>query len=86
VEKKLKEYGLNKLAYRRKTPWYFKLLHEFTTLFSCLVWGGMTFAFIAYIMSPSDPSNVKLTHVKFKFYLAWVLIVVILLSGSVTYF
>jgi sodium/potassium-transporting ATPase subunit alpha len=57
-EAKLKEWGKNALSEKKKTPWYWKLIHEFTTVFSCLLWGGMIVAFIAYGMFPTDPSNV----------------------------
>jgi sodium/potassium-transporting ATPase subunit alpha len=57
-EAKLKEWGKNSLTEKKKTPWYCKLIHEFTTVFSLLLWGGMVFAFIAYGIYPDDPSNV----------------------------
>lgn len=37
-----------------------KLIHELTNVFALLIWAGALLCFIAFGLSPEDPSNVKL--------------------------
>lgn len=71
------EEGDNTLAEKKKVPWYMKLIHEFTSFFSMLLWIGAIFCFVAYGLDTTDPSNV---------YLGAVLIAVIVITGLVTFF
>jgi sodium/potassium-transporting ATPase subunit alpha len=71
------EQGDNALTAKKKTPWYFKLLHELTSFFSLLLWAGSILCFVAYGLDESDPSNL---------YLGLVLAFVVLLTGIVTFF
>jgi sodium/potassium-transporting ATPase subunit alpha len=76
-EKRVKEYGENKLTERAKSPWYVKLFHELTTFFSLLLWGAGILCFIAYGLDSSDMSNM---------YLGIVLCGVVLATGIITFF
>ena len=69
--------GDNVLSEKKKTPWYWKLIHEWTSPFALLLWGGGIMCFIAYALDQSDPSNL---------YLGIVLCIVVMLTGLVTYF
>lgn len=35
-----------------------KLIHELTTMFAWLLWVGAALCYLAYGLSPEDPSNV----------------------------
>lgn len=59
------------------TPWICKLIHELTTPFSCLLWGGAALSILAYILSPADPSNL---------YLGIVLALVNLFTGLLSFY
>jgi sodium/potassium-transporting ATPase subunit alpha len=58
VDEKIRTIGKNKLPEKKKAPWYFQLLHEFTGFFAYLLWISGILSFIAYGLDPSDPSNV----------------------------
>jgi sodium/potassium-transporting ATPase subunit alpha len=58
VDEKIRTIGKNKLTEKKKTPWYFQLLHEFTGFFAYLLWASGILSFIAYGLDTSDPSNV----------------------------
>jgi magnesium-transporting ATPase (P-type) len=51
--------GPNKLDEKTEYPWFVKLFLEMTGIFSCLLWAGALLCFIAYGLSPGDPSNVR---------------------------
>ena len=72
----LKE-GDNILSERKKSPWWMKLLHEWTAPFALLLWAGSILCFIAYGLDESDPSNL---------YLGIVLAIVNIITGLVTFF
>ena len=72
----LKE-GDNVLSERKKTPWYWKLIHEWTSPFALMLWGGSALCFLAYGLDQSDPSNL---------YLGIVLAIVVMVTGLVTFF
>lgn len=75
AERNLKE-GDNVLTQKKLTPWWVKLLKEWTSPFGLLLWGGSLLCFIAYVIDSSDPSNV---------YLGIVLALVVVVTGLVTY-
>lgn len=54
-----------------------KLLHELSSVFACMMWAGAILSFIAYGLSPEDPSNL---------YLAIVLAVVVSVTGVMAFF
>ena len=39
------KYGDNCLSERKKSPWYVKLIHELTSLFALMLWGGSALCF-----------------------------------------
>ena len=64
VAKKTAEFGKNILNEKETTPWYIKLLHELTSVFSLLIWTAGLLCLIVYGLSPTDVSNViLLTHI-----------------------
>lgn len=77
AEQKIERFGPNALSERKKTPWYMKLLHELTTFFALMLWVGGILCFIAYGIDSSDKSNL---------YLGVVLVVVVLVTGIITFF
>lgn len=77
AERRHKEDGPNSLKERKKTPWYMKLLHELTTFFALLLWLGAILCLISWGLDSSDPSNL---------YLGIVLIIVVVLTGTITFF
>ncbi|CAG9328025.1 unnamed protein product [Blepharisma stoltei] len=74
---KLKVFGENKLSEKKGLPWYCKFIKQLTGLFSLLLWAGAGLCYVAYGMSPEDPSN---------FYLGTSLVVTVLLTGCFSYF
>lgn len=54
-----------------------KILHEITQPFAIMLWIGAILCFVAFILDESDPSNL---------YLGIVLCLVVLLTGTVTFF
>ena len=85
ADRRLKEYGKNQLSERKKDPWYIKLIHELTTMFSILLWVGAGLCFLAYGLTPTDPANV-FVYYNVQLYLGIVLAAVNFLTGTVTYF
>ncbi|CAD8189747.1 unnamed protein product [Paramecium pentaurelia] len=77
IDEKLKQYGRNTLTQKEKSPWYIQLLHELTNVFALLLWGAAGLCFLAYGLTPEDPSNL---------YLGIVLIACILITALMTYF
>ena len=71
------KFGDNVLSERKKSPWWMKLIHEWTSPFALLLWAGSILCFIAYGLDESDPSNL---------YLGIVLAVVVMVTGLVTFF
>lgn len=41
-----------------------KLIHELTSMFAWLLWAGAALCYLAYGLSPEDPSNVKLLKLR----------------------
>lgn len=70
------EQGDNMLTEKKSDPWYFQLLHEVTSFFSLLLWGGAILCFIAYGIDQTDPSNL---------YLGIVLVFVVIVTSIVTF-
>lgn len=66
AEAKIKEYGRNVLSEKKKEPWYFKLLKEFIGFFGILLMVGGFLCFLAYGLSPSDPSTVSIVYIFIK--------------------
>lgn len=62
---------------KKGTHWSLKLLKELTTPFALLLWLGGILCFIAYALSPGDPSNL---------YLGVVLIVIVIATSSMTFY
>ena len=77
ASKRNAEFGDNQLTEKKKIPWYIKLVHEFISFFSILLWAGAVMSFIVYALSPSDPSNL---------YLGIVLVLIVVISGLTTFF
>ncbi|CAD8084939.1 unnamed protein product [Paramecium sonneborni] len=77
AEKRLVVHGKNQLTEKKQVPWYLKLLHELTSVFACMMWTGSALSFIAFGLTPEDPSNL---------YLAIVLAVVVTVTGIMAYF
>eukprot|EP01017_Pseudomicrothorax_dubius_P041509 TRINITY_DN664_c0_g1_i2.p1 TRINITY_DN664_c0_g1~~TRINITY_DN664_c0_g1_i2.p1 ORF type:complete len:1181 (-),score=249.42 TRINITY_DN664_c0_g1_i2:124-3630(-) len=69
--------GDNVLSEKKGVPWYIKLFHELTGMFSLMLWAGGCLCFVAFGLAPEDPSNL---------YLGIVLFVVVILTGLVTFF
>ena len=77
VERKLKEFGYNKLTEKKAIPWYCAFLKTLTGFFSLLLWAGSILCFISYGLDQSDPSNM---------YLGVVLGAVVIVSGFFTFY
>ena len=76
AERRHAEQGDNTLTQKAASPWYTKLIAEFTSFFSLMLWIGAILCFIAYGLDPTDKSNV---------YLGVVLILVVFISGITTF-
>jgi sodium/potassium-transporting ATPase subunit alpha len=63
AELRREKYGPNKMPERKKRHWIFDLIHEMTTLFAFLMWGGGILAVIAYGLNTYDQSNLWLAVV-----------------------
>ena len=69
-------YGANKLSEKKRTPAWLKFLHEITNGFAIMMWVGQGLCWLAFGIDPSDPSN---------YYLAIIIILVVLLTGAITF-
>lgn len=71
------EEGDNKLPEKEKTPGWIRFLREITNWFAILLWAGSILAIITYIIQPQG--NLP------NLYLAFVLIIVIFITGIITF-
>ncbi len=71
------EEGDNKLPEKEKTPGWIRFLKEITNWFAILLWVGSILCIITYIVQPSG--NLP------NLYLAFVLIIVIFITGIITF-
>jgi sodium/potassium-transporting ATPase subunit alpha len=71
------EEGDNKLPEKKKTPGWIRFLKEITNWFAIMLWVGSILCIVIYILQPLG--NLP------NLYLAFVLIIVILLTGVITY-
>jgi sodium/potassium-transporting ATPase subunit alpha len=71
------EEGDNKLAEKKKTPAWIKFLIEISNWFSIMLWIGSILCIITYIIQPQN--NLP------NLYLGFILIFVILLTGTITF-
>lgn len=76
AEKRNLEQGDNKLSERAKAPWWVMLIREMLNPFAVMLWVGAVLCMLAYIMQPSDLSNL---------YLGAILVFVVVLTGAITY-
>lgn len=67
---------MNKLTEKKKESIWMKLFKELTNGFALMLWVGTGLCFLAYGLSPDDPSNL---------YLAIVLVIVILITTGITF-
>lgn len=74
--KVLHEQGENKLTEKKKTPLWVKLIIELTNGFALMLWVGAALCFLAYGLTPDDPSNL---------YLAIVILIVITITSGITF-
>jgi sodium/potassium-transporting ATPase subunit alpha len=58
VERLTLLYGKNQLTEKKPVPWFVKIFHELTTVFSMMMWICAALCFIVFALSSSDPSNV----------------------------
>jgi sodium/potassium-transporting ATPase subunit alpha len=65
------------LTERKGTHWSIQLLIELTNPFALLLWAGSLLAFIAYGLTPDDPSNL---------YLGVILVIIIVSVGFMTFY
>lgn len=71
------EEGDNKLPEKKKTPGWVRFLIEISNWFSIMLWIGAILCIVTYIIQPLG--NVP------NLYLGFILIFVILLTGTITY-
>ena len=77
AKKRLEFYGKNKMSEPPKQSLILKFLKEITNMFALLLWAGGALCIIAYRLAPEDPSNL---------YLGLILFVIVLITGTVTFF
>lgn len=68
--------GPNKLTEKKKVSMWVKLFHELTNGFALMLWVGGILCFVAYGLTPDDPSNL---------YLAIVILIVIGITSGITF-
>lgn len=71
------EEGDNKLPEKKKTPGWIRFLKEITNWFAIMLWIGSILCIVTYIVQPAG--NLP------NLYLAFVLIIVILITGIITF-
>ena len=71
------EEGDNKLPEKKKTPAWIRFLKEITNWFAIMLWVGSVLAIVTYIVQPTGNAP--------NLYLAFVLIIVILITGIITF-
>ena len=69
--------GDNKLPEKEKTPGWIRFLKEITNWFALMLWVGSILCIVTYIVQPTG--NLP------NLYLAFVLIIVILITGIITF-
>ena len=79
AREKLKEFGYNSLTEKTGLPWFIQYLLLMTGLFNYMLWVGSALCFIAYGVQEDkrDKSNM---------YLGIVLICVVLITATMSYF
>lgn len=77
AEARLAEDGPNMLSPPNVTPWYFKLLAQFTNFFALLLIGASILCFVGYALDSSSKDNL---------YLGIVLAVVVTITGIFGFF
>ncbi|KAL4501125.1 hypothetical protein ABPG73_013863 [Tetrahymena malaccensis] len=70
------QFGDNKLSEKEREPLWKKFLKEVSNGFAIMLWVGAALCILVYILQPDDPSNL---------YLGIVLILVIFLTGYITF-
>ena len=70
------QQGDNKLSEKKKAPWWVKLILEMVNPFALMLWVGAFLCILAYVLDPTDKSNI---------YLGFILIFVVVLTGVITY-
>ncbi|KAL4441171.1 hypothetical protein ABPG74_002121 [Tetrahymena malaccensis] len=76
AEQNLIDYGENKLSDKVRVPAWVILLKELTNGFALMLWVSAGLCFLAYGLTPDDPSNL---------YLAIVLLIVIFVTAFITF-
>lgn len=71
------EEGDNKLPEKEKEPGWIKFLKEITNWFAIMLWVGSILCIVIYIIEPTG--NLP------NLYLAFVLMIVVLLTGAITF-
>lgn len=77
ASEKLIQFGENRLPEKKKTPGWIIFLHEITNWFAIMLWVGCILCFIAYGIQPSSGLG--------NVYFAIILILVIFITGAITY-
>ena len=71
------EEGDNKLPEKEKTPAWIRFVKEITNWFAIMLWVGSVLAIVTYIVQPTGNAP--------NLYLAFVLIIVIFITGIITF-